>query len=274
MLYYLMIMILLWVIKMEEIKKRLRELKLAGIANSLEVRNEYAVKNRLSYLEFLEVLLEDEFNNRRDNSFKKRLARAKLPVIKKLEDFDFKFQPSLNEKEIYDLATCSFIRRHENIVLVGQTGTGKTHLAIALGFKAILASYKVLYTTVDEMITQMNISKADSTYYTRLRYFLDPDLLIIDEFGFKKLNQACVENFFDIISKRYERNSVIITSNKTFEEWNEVFPDVVLASAILDRIVHHCHLIQIKGESYRMREQKIMKQRRKEDKEVVVKTGL
>lgn len=259
---------------METIKRQLRELKLAGIGNSLEVRNEYAIKNKLSYLEFLEILLEDEFNNRRDNNFKKRLARAKFPVIKKLEDFDFKFQPSLNEKEIYDLATCSFIKRHENIVFVGQTGTGKTHLAIALGFKVILASYKVLYTTVDEMITQMNISKADSTYYRRLKYFLEPDLLIIDEFGFKKLNQNYVENFFDIISKRYEKNSIIITSNKTFEEWNEVFPDAVLTSAILDRIIHHCHLIQIKGESYRMKEQKIMKQKRKEHKEVLVATRL
>lgn len=150
---------------METIKKQLRELKLAGIVNSLEVRNEYAIKSKLSYLEFLQILLEDEFNNRRDNSLKKRLTKAKFPMIKKLEDFDFKFQPTLNEKEIYDLATCSFVRKKENIVFVGQTGTGKTHLAIALGLKAILASYKVLYTTVDEMITQMNISKADSTYY-------------------------------------------------------------------------------------------------------------
>lgn len=252
---------------METIKKQLRELKLAGIANSLEVRNEYAIKNKLSYLEFLQILLEDEFNNRRDNSLKKRLTRAKFPMIKKLEDFDFKFQPTLNEKEIYDLATCSFVRKKENIVFVGQTGTGKTHLAIALGLKAILASYKVLYTTVDEMITQMNISKADSTYYQRLKYFLEPDLLVIDEFGFKKLNQNCVENFFDIISKRYEKNSIIMTSNKTFEEWSEVFPDAVLTSAILDRIVHHCHLIQIKGESYRMKEQKIMKQKKRNGKE-------
>jgi len=252
---------------METIKKQLRDLKLAGMVNSLEVRNEYAIRNKLSYLEFLQTLLEDEFNNRRDNSLKKRLIKAKFPVIKKLEDFDFKFQPSINEKEIYDLATCSFVRKKENVVFVGQTGTGKTHLAIGLGFKAILSGYKVLYTSVDDMIAQMNISKADSTYYQRVRYYIEPELLIIDEFGFKKLNQNCVENFFDIISKRYEKDSIIITSNKTFEEWEEVFSDKVLTSAILDRIIHHCHLIQIRGESYRMKEQRIMKQRKRNEKE-------
>lgn len=252
---------------MEIIKKQLRELKLAGMVNSLETRNEYAIKNKLSYLEFLQTLIEDEMNNRKDNSLKKRLAKAKFPVIKKLEDFDFKFQPSINEKEIYDLATCSFVRKKENIVFIGQTGTGKTHLAIALGFKAILSGYNVLYTTIDEMVSQMNISKADSTYYQKLKYFLDPGLLIIDEFGLKKINQNCVENFFDIISKRYEKNSIIITSNKTFEEWGEIFPDPVLTSAILDRVIHHCNLIQIKGESYRMKEQKIMKQKKKNGKE-------
>jgi len=252
---------------METIKKQLKNFKLAGIVNSLETRNEYAIKNKLSYLEFLQLLLEDEMNNRSDNSLKKRLAKARFPVIKKLEDFDFKFQSSLNEKEIYDLATCSFVRKKENIVFAGQTGTGKTHLAIALGLKTIFAGYKVLYTTVDEMTTQINISKADSTYYQRLKYYLTPELLIIDELGFKKLNLNCVDSFFEIISKRYETNSIIITSNKTFEEWGEVFLDPVLTSAILDRIVHHCHLIQIKGESYRMKEQKIMKQKKKNGKE-------
>lgn len=252
---------------METIKKQLKSLKLAGIVNSLETRNEYGIKNKLSYLEFLQLLLEDEMNNRADNSLKKRLSKAKFPVVKKLEDFDFKFQPSLNEKEIYDLATCSFVRKKENIVFAGQTGTGKTHLAIALGLKTIFAGYKVLYTTVDEMTTQINISKADSTYYQKLKYYLTPELLIIDELGFKKLNLNCVDSFFEIISKRYETNSIIITSNKTFEEWGEVFLDPVLTSAILDRIVHHCHLIQIKGESYRMKEQKIMKQKKKNGKE-------
>lgn len=252
---------------METIKKQLKNFKLAGIVNSLETRNEYAIKSKLSYLEFLQLLLEDEMNNRYDNSLKKRLSKARFPVIKKLEDFDFKFQSSLNEKEIYDLATCSFVRKKENIVFAGQTGTGKTHLAIALGLKTIFAGYKVLYTTVDEMTTQINISKADNTYYQKLKYYLTPELLIIDELGFKKLNLNCVDSFFEIISKRYETNSIIITSNKTFEEWGEVFLDPVLTSAILDRIVHHCHLIQIKGESYRMKEQKIMKQKKKNGKE-------
>ena len=236
--------------------KDLRNLKLSGIAKTLEVRNEQAIKEKLSYMEFLELLIEDELANRKDNSYKKRFQKAHFPFTKTLEEYDFNFQPTLNRQEIYNLATCEFIRKKENVVFIGPPGTGKTHLSISIGIKALQQGYKVIFTTVSDMMSALFESKADNSYAQKLKYYLSSDLLISDELGFRKLNEHIVDQFYEIISQRYEKGSLIITSNKTFDEWGNIFWDSILASAILDRIVHHCHLVLIKGESYRMREQK------------------
>lgn len=236
--------------------KDLRNLKLSGIAKTLEVRNEQAIKEKLSYMEFLELLIEDELANRKDNSYKKRFQKAHFPFTKTLEEYDFNFQPTLNRQEIYNLATCEFIRKKENVVFIGPPGTGKTHLSISIGIKALQQGYKVIFTTVSDMMSALFESKADNSYAQKLKYYLSSDLLILDELGFRKLNEQIVDQFYEIISQRYEKGSLIITSNKTFDEWGNIFWDSILASAILDRIVHHCHLVLIKGESYRMREQK------------------
>lgn len=235
--------------------KDLRNLKLSGIAKTLEVRNEQAIKEKLSYMEFLELLIEDELANRKDNSYKKRFQKAHFPFTKTLEEYDFNFQPTLNRQEIYNLATCEFIRKKENVVFIGPPGTGKTHLSISIGIKALQQGYKVIFTTVSDMMSALFESKADNSYAQKLKYYLSSDLLILDELGFRKLNEHIVDQFYEIISQRYEKGSLIITSNKTFDEWGNIFWDSILASAILDRIVHHCHLVLIKGESYRMREQ-------------------
>jgi len=236
--------------------KDLRNLKLSGIAKTLEVRNEQAIKEKLSYMEFLELLIEDELANRKDNSYKKRFQKAHFPFTKTLEEYDFNFQPTLNRQEIYNLATCEFIRKKENVVFIGPPGTGKTHLSISIGIKALQQGYKVIFTTVSDMMSALFESKADNSYAQKLKYYLSSDLLILDELGFRKLNEHIVDQFYEIISQRYEKGSLIITSNKTFDEWGNIFWDSILASAILDRIVHHCHLVLIKGESFRMREQK------------------
>ena len=236
--------------------KDLRNLKLSGIAKTLEVRNEQAIREKLSYMEFLELLIEDELANRKDNSYKKRFQKAHFPFTKTLEEYDFNFQPTLNRQEIYNLATCEFIRKKENVVFIGPPGTGKTHLSISIGIKALQQGYKVIFTTVSDMMSALFESKADNSYAQKLKYYLSSDLLILDELGFRKLNEHIVDQFYEIISQRYEKGSLIITSNKTFDEWGNIFWDSILASAILDRIVHHCHLVLIKGESYRMREQK------------------
>ena len=236
--------------------KDLRNLKLSGIAKTLEVRNEQAIREKLSYMEFLELLIEDELANRKDNSYKKRFQKAHFPFTKTLEEYDFNFQPTLNRQEIYNLATCEFIRKKENVVFIGPPGTGKTHLSISIGIKALQQGYKVIFTTVSDMMSALFESKADNSYAQKLKYYLSSDLLILDELGFRKLNEHIVDQFYEIISQRYEKGSLIITSNKTFDEWGNIFWDSILASAILDRIVHHCHLILIKGESFRMRDQK------------------
>lgn len=238
---------------MNVLKSRLREFKLSGIYNSLEERLSYAKEKSLAYTEFLELLMEDEYNNRRDNSYEKRHSKAKLPAYKTIEDFDFSFQPSIDKRVVNDCLTCNFIKEKRNIVFIGTPGTGKTHLCIAIAIKALMKGYKVLFTSVSELLHNLNASKADNSYYQKVDFYLAPDLLILDELGFKKLPNYSADDFFEIISCRYEKGSIIITTNKSFENWGDIFTDNTLAEAILDRIVHYSTIIKITGPSYRAR---------------------
>lgn len=181
---------------MNTLKERLKEFKLAGLLNSLDERIAYATNNSLSYVQFLEILCEDEENSRRDNGYKKRYAKAKLPSYKTLEAFDFSFQPSIDKKVINDISTCQYLQESKNIVFIGNPGTGKSHLAISLGIKALLKGNKVLFSTTGEMLRQLHMSKADNSYYKKLNDYLAPKLLILDELGFKKLPNYSADDFF------------------------------------------------------------------------------
>ncbi|MFH1593718.1 MAG: IS21-like element helper ATPase IstB [Candidatus Omnitrophota bacterium] len=236
---------------MNTLKSRLRDFKLSGIYNSLEDRLSYAHEKSLSHVELLELLFEDETNNRINNSYKKRYAKAKLPNHKTLEDFDFSFQPSIDKKIINDCATCNFIREKKNVVFMGSPGTGKTHLSVAIGIRALMKGFKVYFTSVAEMLQNLNASRADNSYYQKVAFYLAPELLILDELGFKKLPGYSADDFFEVISKRYEKGAVMITTNKAFEQWTDIFADNVLTSAIIDRIAHYSTVIKIKGPSYR-----------------------
>lgn len=233
---------------------RLKSMHLSGIAKSCDMRIEQAIREKLSYQEFLDLLLSDEVNNRTNNGNNRRMQRSRFPSQKSIEEFDFNAQPSVNRQHIYQLGTCEFVRKKENITFIGKPGTGKTHLSIAIGVKAVLQGYTVLFTTLSDMLDDLFMSRADNSFHRRLASYILPDLLIIDELGLRKLNQTSVDDFYEVIAKRYEKKSTIITSNKEFNEWGRVLYDPVLATAILDRLVHHCNFVNIKGDSFRMRE--------------------
>jgi len=233
---------------------KIRKLNLAGMAKTVDMRTSQAIKESLSYVEFLELLVNDEHLNRGRNRRDELIRRAKFPQHKTIEEFNFSWQPSINRQEIYGFGTCEFIRRRENIAFIGLPGTGKTHLSIAVGMKAIEQGYSALFTTLSGMMEELYLSRADNSFRQKLKKYTQPDLLIIDEFGLKKLNQTSVDDLYEVISKRYEINSTIITSNKEFNEWGSVLFDPILASAILDRFVHHCSFVTIDGDSYRMKE--------------------
>ena len=236
------------------IAAKLKALKLSGIAKTFDIRNDEAIKENLSYVEFFELLLNDESSNRIANAKSKRLHSARFPNHKTIEEYNFNYQPNLNRKEIYNLATCEFIRNKENIAFIGPSGTGKTHLSIAIGINAIYQGYCVLVTTVNQMLDELYMARADNSVNKKLKKYISPDLLILDELGLKKLSQNNIDDFYEIISKRYETGSIIVTSNKKFDEWAKIFYDPVLATAILDRFIHHCNFVVIDGESYRMKQ--------------------
>jgi len=233
---------------------KIRKLNLAGLVKTVDMRVEQAIKESLSYVEFLELIINDEHLNRGRNRRDELIRRAKFPQHKTIEEFNFSWQPSLNRQAIYGFGTCEFIRKRENIAFIGLPGTGKTHLSIALGIKAIEQGYSVLFTTLSGMMEELYLSRADNSFRLKLKRYTQPDLLIIDEFGLKKLNQTSVDDLYEVVSRRYEFNSTIITSNKDFGEWGNILFDPVLASAILDRFVHHCSFVSIEGDSYRMKE--------------------
>ena len=239
---------------MQNLISDLRTFKLSGMAFSLEERLIYAQTNQLSYKDLLELLCEDEKSTRKDNNYKRRKNAAKLPSVKKLEDFDFSFQPTIDQKVIADLATCQFINSKENIILVGQSGTGKTHLAISFAIKALSKEYSVYFTTVSDLLYNLHIAKADNSYPRKLKQIVNYDLLILDELGFKQLPKYSSDDFFAIISKRYEHKSTIITTNKEIQEWNDIFDEEVLTKAIVDRLMHHASIFNIRGNSYRMKQ--------------------
>lgn len=241
------------IVPISQIQKSLRFFKLSGMAEILDVRIKQATDDNLGYAEFLSMLLEDEINKRSDNRKKRLYHGARLPFEKGIEDFDFTFQPSIKKQEILELSTCHFLEKKTNIIFIGQPGTGKTHLSVAIALSALGRGKTVLFTTVWEMINTLLQSRADYSYQKKIQQYLKPDLLILDELGYRSMAESTVEDFFEIVSKRYEKGSVIVTSNKPIHLWDSVFVDKTLTTAVVDRLIHHCNVIEIKGESYRFK---------------------
>ncbi|MFC4766974.1 IS21-like element helper ATPase IstB [Effusibacillus consociatus] len=217
---------------------------------------EEAAKHNLSYLEFLDKLLQEELAAKWERYICTRTQLANLPYHKTLEQFDFSFQSSIDERRIRDLATLRFIEHQENLIFLGPPGVGKTHLAVALALEAIKQRYTVYFTTAHDLVQTLQQADQNHTIKQKMRVFTKPHLLIIDEIGYRKMEESAAHFFFQIISERYEKGSIILTSNKSYGSWGEIFGDPVLATAILDRLLHHSTTINIKGESYRIKEKK------------------
>ena len=243
-------------IALEKARQYLEQLGLSHTAAVLESRLEAAAEKQLPYPDFLVDLLGLEAAARRERYLRTRTRLAHLPFHRTLEQFDFGFQPSVDERQIRELATLAFVADAANVIFLGPPGVGKTHLSVALGIKAIEAGYGVYFVRAHELLEDLRHAQAEHRLDRRMRVYLAPKVLIIDEFGVWPYDRAAATALFALISARYERGSIILTSNKGFAEWGEVLGDSVIATAILDRLLHHSHVINIRGESYRLREKK------------------
>lgn len=229
----------------------LKKLRLSGVLQSLELRNREAADDSLVHTEYLYRLLHDEVDRRESKQLTQRLRRANFEAMKSIEDFDFQFNPSVPKSKVLELATCQFVEKKHNVLIVGKTGVGKSHLAQALGQRACRAGYSALYIAAHEMLTQLRASRADQSYEKKLARFTSPDLLVLDDLGLRPLVGDEPIDLFEVVRHRYERGAMIITSNRDTAEWHPLFGDPLLASAAMDRLLHHAHVIDIEGDSYR-----------------------
>ena len=240
--------------QLERLREQLTRLRLLKSRERLDALLQEAAAKDLSYADFLDQVLSEEVTAKAEKNITMRTSLARFPFVKSLEVFDFTYQPSLDKKQIQQVATCHFIEHGENLVILGPPGVGKSHLAIGLGLKAIERGYRVLFTTAAAMIATLTRALTENRLEDKLKLYTIPRLLIIDEIGYLPIDRTGANLFFQLSSRRYERGPMILTSNQSFGAWGEIFGDRVLATAILDRVLHHAITINIRGHSYRLKE--------------------
>jgi DNA replication protein DnaC len=239
----------------ESLSSALRKLRLSGLSRTLEVRLQEAASHNLSHAEFLELILQDELTVRQERLIDRRVTAAGFRELKPLADFEWSFNPSIKKKQIYDLACCRFIREHRDVLWMGPPGVGKSFLVQALAYEAIKQGFVVLYRSIFDVVRDFLHDEAFGGEERVLAKYLKPDLLIVDDMGMKQLPKRSGEYLFEIVMRRYETRSTMMTSNRPLEDWGKLIGDIPSATAILDRFLHHAEIITITGRSYRLRNQ-------------------
>lgn len=237
--------------KAAELQTKLKTLKLGGMLLTLELRRAQAEDQRLGHVEFLALLLDDEIDRRQSKMLAQRLHRARFEEEKTLEEFDWTFNPQIPAEQLRNLATCSFVERHESVLLCGPVGVGKTHAAQALGHAACRAGYNVLFTKTSAFLRDLAGGRADGSWEPRLRRYLQNDVLVLDDFGMREFTPTQAEDLYELICERFRVRSMIVTSNRSPKDWYALFPNPVLAESALDRLVNSAHHVILRGRTYR-----------------------
>lgn len=236
-----------------QIKNNLKALRLGAMFENIELRIKEAVDSKMSFSDLLLILTQDEVDKRKQKKKELAIKKACLGNYKHIVEFDFNFNPGINRQKIMDFMTCNFIRRSENIIFAGPAGVGKTFLAKAIAYESCCKGFKTLFTRTEKMLETIYSGKADGTYNKKLDSFIKPDLLVLDDWGMLAFSNQFLNILNEIVSERYENGPIIITSNRPVENWDELFSEPVISSALLDRIFHNSHIIKMNGKSYRRR---------------------
>lgn len=236
------------------IREHATKLGLTHLTDTITQLVSRAEADQMGYLDFVDLLLEEELGLREGRRFRNALKLSGLPHHKTIDEFDFAFQPSLDARKVRDLATLQFVEAKSNVALLGPPGVGKTMLAVSLAVAACRAGYSIYFTTLDDLVRRLRDAEATGRFNRQLNAYLRPSVLLVDEVGYLPLDRTEANMVFQLVSRRYERGSIILTSNKSFPEWGSVLGDDVLATAILDRLLHHCDVLSIDGPSYRLKD--------------------